>query len=32
MRSTPEGKERQRVGHLKRKYGITIEQYDEILA
>lgn len=32
MRSTPEGKERQRAGHLKRKYGITIEQYDELLA
>ncbi len=32
MRSSPEGKERQRAGHLKRKYGITIEQYDQMLA
>lgn len=32
MRSTPEGKERQRAGHLKRKYGITLAQYDELLA
>ncbi len=32
MRSTPEGKERQRAGHLKRKYGITLEQYDKLLA
>ncbi len=32
MRSSPEGKERQRAGHLRRKYGITVEQYDELLA
>ena len=32
MRSTPEGKLRQRAGHLKRKFGMTIEQYDEMLA
>jgi len=32
IRSTPEGKRRERAGHLKRKYGITIEQYDELLA
>jgi hypothetical protein len=32
MRSTPQGKTRQRAGYLKRKYGITIEQYDELLA
>jgi hypothetical protein len=32
MRNSPQGKERQRAGHLKRKYGITIEQYDELLA
>ena len=32
MRATREGKERQRAGHLKRKYGITIEHYDELLA
>lgn len=25
MRSTPEGKAKQRAGHLKRKYGMTIE-------
>jgi len=31
-RSTPGGKERQRAGHLKRKYGITVEHYDELLA
>jgi hypothetical protein len=31
MRGTPEGKLRQRAGHLKRKYGITIEQYDAML-
>jgi hypothetical protein len=31
MRSTPEGKLRQREGHLKRKYGMTIEQYDAML-
>ncbi len=32
MRSTPEGKAKQRAGHLKRKYGITIEQYDALLS
>jgi hypothetical protein len=31
MRSTPEGKARQRAGHLKRKYGITLEEYDTLL-
>jgi hypothetical protein len=31
MRNTPEGKLRQRAGHLKRKFGMTIEQYDEML-
>jgi hypothetical protein len=31
MRSTPEGKLRQRAGHLMRKFGITIEQYDAML-
>ena len=28
----PEVKRAERAGHLKRKYGITIEQYDELLA
>ena len=32
MRSTPEGKAKQRTGHLKRKYGMTVEQYDTILS
>lgn len=32
MRSTPEGKARSRAGHLKRKYGLTLDQYDEMLA
>jgi Autographiviridae endonuclease VII len=32
MRNTPEGKLRQRAGHLMRKFGMTIEQYDEMLA
>ena len=32
MRSTPQGKLRERAGHLKRKYGLTVEQYDEMLA
>ncbi len=31
MRSTPEGKLRQRAGHLMRKFGMTIEQYDAML-
>lgn len=31
MRGTPEGKLRQRAGHLKRKFGITLEQYDAML-
>ena len=32
IRSTPEGKAKQRAGHLKRKYGMTIEQYDLLLS
>ncbi|MEA2702103.1 MAG: hypothetical protein QOD63_48 [Actinomycetota bacterium] len=32
MRATPAGKERQRAGHLKRKDGITLKQYNELLA
>ena len=31
MRSTPEGKLRSRAGHLMRKFGMTIEQYDAML-
>jgi hypothetical protein len=31
MRNTPEGKLRQRAGHLKRKFGITMEQYNAML-
>ena len=31
MRGTPEGKVRQRAGHLMRKFGMTIEQYDAML-
>jgi hypothetical protein len=31
MRNTPEGKLRQRAGHLMRKFGMTIEQYDAML-
>lgn len=31
-REEPEVKARERAGHLKRKYGITLEQYDEMLA
>ena len=31
MRGTPEGKLRQRAGHLMRKFGMTIEQYDAML-
>jgi hypothetical protein len=30
-RSTPEAKLRERAGHLMRKYGMTIEQYDAML-
>ena len=32
MRNTPEGKLRQQAGHLKRKFGMTIEQYEVMLA
>ena len=32
MRSTPEAKLRARAGHLKRKFGMTVEQYDAMLA
>jgi len=32
MRSTPEAKLRARAGHLKRKFGMTVEQYDVMLA
>lgn len=31
MRGSPEGKLRQRAGHLMRKFGMTIEQYDAML-
>lgn len=31
-RSDPEAKRRERAGHLMRKYGMTIEQYDSMLA
>jgi hypothetical protein len=31
MRGTPEGKMRQRAGHLMRKFGMTIEQYEAML-
>jgi hypothetical protein len=31
-RVEPEVKRRERAGHLKRKYGLTIEQYDAMLA
>ena len=31
MRSTPRGKRKQRADHLKRKYGISIEDYDALL-
>src|SRR5207253_1429376 len=31
-RQEPAVKRAERAGHLKRKYGITIEQYDELLA
>ena len=31
IRSTPEGKLRQRAGHLMRKFGMTIEEYDAML-
>lgn len=32
MRATPEGKQRSRAYHLMKKYGLTPEQYDEMLA
>lgn len=32
MRSNPEFKERSRAGHLLRKYGLSLEQYDDLLA
>jgi hypothetical protein len=32
MRSTPEGKRRSREYHLGRKYGLTVEQYEAMLA
>ena len=31
MRSTPEGKLRSRAGHLMRKFGITLQEYDAML-
>src|SRR5437879_11552930 len=31
-RSTDEAKRKARAGHLKRKYGITLERYEELLA
>ncbi|MDQ1396542.1 MAG: hypothetical protein QOG64_1801 [Acidimicrobiaceae bacterium] len=31
-RARPEVKEQSRAGHLKRKFGLTLEQYDEMLA
>ncbi len=31
MRNTPDGKLRQRASHLKRKFGLTLEQYDAML-
>lgn len=31
-RELPEVKRRERAGHLKRKYGLTLEHYEEILA
>jgi len=32
MRLRPETKRRERAGHLKRKFGLSLEQYDEMLA
>ncbi len=29
---SPEGRRRERAGHLQRKYGISLEQYDALLA
>lgn len=31
MRNSPEGKRRQRAGHLLRKFGMTLKQYDAML-
>lgn len=31
MRNSPEGRRRQRAGHLLRKFGITLRQYEEML-
>jgi len=31
-KQSPKGRRRERAGYLKRKYGITLEQYDELLA
>lgn len=32
LKQSPQGKRRDRAGHLRRKYGITIEQYEALLA
>lgn len=32
MRNTPEGKAKQRADHLKRKYGMTVQEYDTLLS
>lgn len=32
IKQSPEGRRRERAGHLKRKYGITLEYYDALLA
>lgn len=32
MRATPESKRKQREYHLGKKFGLTVEQYDEMLA
>jgi len=31
MRNSPEGRRRQRAGHLHRKFGMTLRQYEEML-